>query len=70
MIKREFVSGLPDEIPYQASRKVRSLDEAIEELRNAPAEKVALARRRRYDVRGTVASRRRDDRIMGEPDEE
>lgn len=65
-----FVSGLPDEIPYRGPKQTRTLEDALGAFLAAPAEKAESKRRKSYNVPGTPASKARDNRIMGERDDQ
>lgn len=65
-----FVSGLPDEIPYRGPRQERDLNKVLDDFLAAPAEKAKKKQRKFYDRPGTPASKRRDNAIMGERDDQ
>ncbi len=72
--KRQFVSGLPDTIPYSSSQ-TRRVGRVIQQLSDLDTEDFRRfivengPNRRRYKVSGTAASKALDNRIMGESDD-
>jgi hypothetical protein len=54
---------------FRETTRTRTLEDAVKDLRDAPAEREKNKMRRRYSSRGTPATRRITNRIMGERDD-